>query len=191
MYLFFDTETTGLPINYLAPAEELNNWPRLVQLSWILTEGNGREIMIKNRIIKPEGFIIPKEASNIHGIDDETALKKGVKLKKVIEEFCSALDNSEMIVAHNIKFDEKIVSAEMIRLNISLNCIDDKIKLCTMKNSTDFCRIKNGFGYKWPKLEELHQKLFSKGFSNAHDAFFDVKACAKCFFELKKRGIIN
>jgi hypothetical protein len=35
MYLFFDTETTGLPKNYKAPVTDLNNWPRLVQLAWL------------------------------------------------------------------------------------------------------------------------------------------------------------
>jgi len=28
-YLFFDTETTGVPKNYNAPISDLNNWPRL------------------------------------------------------------------------------------------------------------------------------------------------------------------
>jgi DNA polymerase III subunit epsilon len=30
MYLFFDTETTGIPRNYKAPVADLQNWPRLV-----------------------------------------------------------------------------------------------------------------------------------------------------------------
>jgi len=35
MYLFFDTETTGLPKNWKAPVTDLNNWPRLVQLAYL------------------------------------------------------------------------------------------------------------------------------------------------------------
>jgi len=38
MYLFFDTETTGLPRNYKAPATDLANWPRLVQIAWLLAD---------------------------------------------------------------------------------------------------------------------------------------------------------
>jgi len=30
MYLFFDTETTGLPRNWKAPVTDLDNWPRMV-----------------------------------------------------------------------------------------------------------------------------------------------------------------
>jgi uncharacterized protein YprB with RNaseH-like and TPR domain len=35
MYLFFDTETTGLPKNWKAPVTDLNNWPRLVQFAFL------------------------------------------------------------------------------------------------------------------------------------------------------------
>jgi len=44
--------------------------------------------------------------------------------------------------------------------------------------------------YKWPKLMELHTKLFSVGFEEAHDAIADIRATAKCFFELQRLGII-
>jgi len=43
MYLFFDTETTGLPKNWKAPIEDLNNWPRLVQLAWLEWKPNLRQ----------------------------------------------------------------------------------------------------------------------------------------------------
>ncbi len=35
-YVFFDTETTGLPLNWKAPVTELENWPRLIQLAYIV-----------------------------------------------------------------------------------------------------------------------------------------------------------
>jgi len=47
-YLFFDTETTGLPMNYYAPAIDTNNWPRLVQLSYIITDDLGNVISTKD-----------------------------------------------------------------------------------------------------------------------------------------------
>ena len=31
-YLFFDTETTGVPRNYYSPVTDTNNWPRLEEL---------------------------------------------------------------------------------------------------------------------------------------------------------------
>jgi DNA polymerase III epsilon subunit-like protein len=39
--VFFDTETTGLPRDYNAPSSKLDNWPRLVQLAWIVSDYDG------------------------------------------------------------------------------------------------------------------------------------------------------
>ncbi len=44
MYLFIDTETTGLPRNYRAPVTDLNNWPRMIQIAWILSDNQGNRI---------------------------------------------------------------------------------------------------------------------------------------------------
>ena len=71
LYLFLDTETTGLPRNYDAPSSDTRNWPRLVQLSWLLTTSKGKIINKGNYIVKPKGFVIPKASSDIHGISTE------------------------------------------------------------------------------------------------------------------------
>ena len=41
MYLIFDTETTGLPLNWKAPLTDFNNWPRMVQLAWQIHDKTG------------------------------------------------------------------------------------------------------------------------------------------------------
>ncbi len=192
MYLFFDTETTGLPKNWQAPVSDLNNWPRIVQLAWILSEDNGNQIASQNYIIKPEGFLIPEESSRVHGISTEKALKEGVNLEKALSDFSYDLSKSNLLIAHNINFDQKIIGAEFLRKNVETN-LNDISKFCTMQSTTNYCRIEkqNGYGYKWPRLEELHLKLFNKNFDNAHDALADVRACARCFFELKNRNIVG
>ena len=63
--------------------------------------------------------------------------------------------------------------------------------ICTMKATVDFCKIPDNYGYKYPKLQELHKKLFGYPFEDAHNAMTDIIATKKCFFELKRRGIIN
>ena len=189
MFLFFDTETTGLPKDWQAPLDGSDNWPRLVQLAWLISDENGKEVSGNNLIIKPEGFIIPDEASAVHGITTEQAEREGISLDEVLSQFGEALTKTKVLVAHNIRFDEKIMGAEFIRENIKSNLLDLR-RICTMQESTNYCQIKNEFGYKWPKLIELHQKLFEEDFADAHDALADVKACARCFFELMKRGVI-
>ena len=56
MYMFFDTETTGRPRKYKAPVEDLNNWPRMVQLAWLIFDKGEKQISEKEFIIKPDGF---------------------------------------------------------------------------------------------------------------------------------------
>ena len=34
MFLIFDTETTGLPLDKNAPLTNFDNWPRVVQIAW-------------------------------------------------------------------------------------------------------------------------------------------------------------
>ena len=65
-----------------------------------------------------------------------------------------------------------------------------KPQLCTMQASTDYCKIPGPYGYKWPKLSELHMKLFGEYFEEAHDAAADINATVKCFWELKRRGVM-
>jgi len=190
-YLFFDTETTGLPRNWNAPVSDLNNWPRLVQIAWIFYK-DGKKVESKNYIIRPEGFFIPAETSNIHGITNERAQREGVALIMALSEFRNMVEQSDFLVAHNMSFDEKIIGAEFLRSGFS-NIIAVKKKICTKDESVNFCAIPgvNGKdGFKWPKLSELHLKLFNTDFADSHNAEADINATAKCFWELKRRGVI-
>src|SRR5690606_8051357 len=45
--------------------------------------------------------------------------------------------------------------------------------------------------FKWPKLEELYQKLFNEKFEEAHNAAADVVATTRCFFELIRLNVIT
>ena len=188
-YLFFDTETTGVPKNYNAPASNTSNWPRLVQLGWILTDESGNEISSGNEIVKPEGFTIPSDASRVHGITTEVALRDGKLLKQVIESFLKDTVGIKCLVGHNVSFDQKVVGAELYRLGIT-DTISTAKSLDTMKAATNYCKILGTYGYKWPKLIELHRKLFGCDFEDAHDAMADITATKKCFFEMRRRNLI-
>jgi DNA polymerase-3 subunit epsilon len=189
MYLFFDTETTGLPRNWKAPVSDLNNWPRLVQLAYLYYDSIGNKISGGDFIIKPEGFTIPTDASRIHGISTERALREGQPIVTILQHFNSLIAQATFLVAHNMSFDEKIVGSEFLRNGLQ-NSIESKKKICTMESTTNFCAIAGPYGYKWPKLSELHYKLFRTGFNEAHNAAVDISATAKCFWELKRLGII-
>lgn len=189
--IFFDTETTGLPLDYNAPSSKLDNWPRLVQLAWIVSDCDGNVISSENHIIIPNGFEIPSISASIHGITTEIAKSKGEKLVDVIDKFLGVLQNATAIAGHNISFDQHIVEAEIIRCGRS-NILKSLPAYCTMKMSANYCNILNSNKeVKWPTLQELFFKLYGEKFEGAHNAMADIKATYRCFFTLVKRGIIK
>jgi DNA polymerase III epsilon subunit-like protein len=200
-YLVFDTETTGLPLSYNASAEDVENWPRVIQLAYAVFDDDtpdyeslGIAKMIESRVdlIKPDGWVMPEDKFWIdNGFSHEKSLAEGISIKEAMENFVAVRSSVDFSIAHNISFDGKILRAEMIRLGITTEFTSKKI--CTMQSSTKFCELPNANGrggYKWPKLNELHLKLFGTDFEGAHDAMNDVLACARCFFEMLQRGII-
>ena len=189
-YLFFDTETTGLPHDYEAPASDTLNWPRLVQLSWILTDNQGNVLSVHDCIVRPDGYEIPDGAASVHGITTERALAEGVPLDSALALFCRTLDSAEYIVGHNISFDIHVVDAEFIRRGVDVQLSSMK-SYCTMLAGTDYCKLP-GYrgGYKWPKLQELYKKLFGTEFYDAHNSAADVDATRKCFWEMRRRKVI-
>lgn len=198
LYLFIDTETTGLPKRLLANGgtdsgfeeeKHLLLWPRLIRLSYLIQDGNGTEILANDFIIKPDHFIIPTDTSNIHGITTEIANAKGQPLKSVLRHFRQVYDYTRFIVGHNIYFDTKVISAEFLRNDIQ-DTFRDRDKLDTLGLSVDFCAIKGYYSYKYPTLSQLNQKLFNKGFEGAHSSVVDVRIVARCFWELMRQNII-
>ena len=191
-FLIFDTETTGLPKNYNAPIEDLDNWPRLVQLAWELHDKEGKLVTAKNYIIKPVGFTIPYGSEKVHGISTQKANDEGKDLTEVLAEFSKDLENTILVIGHNVEFDLNILGAEYLRLGQE-NSLAKIPELCTKIESTDFCQLPGGRGgkYKWPTLFELHKKLFNEEFSEAHNASADVAATARCFLELARLKIYD
>lgn len=190
MYLFYDTETNGLPKDWNTSAKDVENWPRIVQLAWAQYDKLGNEISCRADIIKPDGFKLEPEATKVHGITDEVA-ENGCDLESVLWDFVNSVAKSKYVVAHNLRFDRKVIRSELFRSRNNDCCFDGSEEICTMLSSTAHCAIPGPRGNKWPKLEELHRHLFDEDFEGAHDALIDVRACARCFFELKRLGVIE
>jgi DNA polymerase III epsilon subunit-like protein len=190
MYLFFDTETTGLPKVRQAPLRQLDNWPRLVQLAWLAYGMDGHLLQRGEVIIKPAGFTIPEAATKIHGITTALAAREGRDIEEVLQEFQKLAASATILVGHHLWFDLMVVSAEFLRKELP-NALQGKKEICTMLASTAFCGIPGPYGCKWPRLADLYMKLFGRGFENAHSAGADIAATAECFWELKRRGVIT
>lgn len=191
MELFFDTETTGVPKNYRAPVSDVDNYPRLVQLGYILFDGD-QVLLEEEVIILPDGFTIPEEASNVHGITTGKAIDKGVPIGSVLSVFGFWLQNCDLVVGHNVNFDMNVVGAEFWRM-FEKNPFEGKRSVCTMLSSVDFCAIPGKFRgkFKYPKLHELYRRLFNEEMGAAHTALQDIQNTAKCYRELVRLGVIK
>ena len=198
--LFFDTETTGLPVNFYEPYTNIENWPRLVQLSWITEDTDTKEKKENDFIIRPEGFTIPDAAAKIHNITTEIAERDGVNLRAALSDFVQDMLLADLLVAHNIEFDKNVICSEIYRTAIKLmgekelllefgfriqNYFMNKRSICTMKLGTNYTKIKTAGGdYKWPKLIELYRHFFGRDFEGQHDALDDIRATRECFWEM-------
>lgn len=194
LYLFVDTETTGLPVNPNTSYENAENWPRLVQISWIVSDKNGLILRNQTYTIYPKDFTIPVQASKVHGIYQNDAEHDGEELCTVLENFINDLKQCDYIVGHNISYDVNIILAEMKRQQIDYATINKMLhipQLCTMKLSVNLCHILAYRGFKYPTLQELYKKLFGKTFEDAHNANADIKATYDCFWKLKEKGYIR
>ena len=160
-----------------------------MQIAWALYDAQSRPLDIECHIIRPVNFTIPHDAYRIHGISTDRALAEGRPIRDVLTELAASAALARVFVAHNVEFDANVLAAEYLRAGLTPPFAPDTM-ICTMKLSTNLCRIPGYYGWKWPRLEELYRYLFGAAFDGVHDAGADVAACASCFFELKNRGVI-
>ena len=186
MYLIFDTETTGLPKRWNAPVTDTDNWPRCIQIAWQLHDAMGNLLEHQDFLVSPDGFDVPFEAEQIHGISTALAQDQGLPLLEVLERFTAAVEKCHFVVGQNVGFDLNIMGAEFHRAGIE-NTLAQKPVLDTCTEQTAMmCQIPGGRGgkFKLPTLTELHQHLFGAPFNEAHNATADVEATTRCFLEL-------
>ena len=195
--LFFDTETSDFIKKDLPANDPKQAW--VVQIGALLATPE-KTIDSLNTIIQANGRSINHYAEEVHKISVFKADEEGIPELEAAEKFGLLLRQADLVVGHNFDFDWKYA---MHLLERNMDGLSDEARSafyldlpnhCTMKdkNVVKFCGLKNKVGRaKWPKLIELHEILFEKGFDGAHDAFADITATRDCFFELVRREIIT
>lgn len=196
MYLFLDTETTGVPRMRGAPPAAVRQWPRLVQIAWAAYRDAESCLAAEAHLVYPVDFAIPAAATRVHGISTARAKSEGEPVDWILERFLRAVcAYGRLLVGHNVAFDRNVVAAEMYRLGYHKDTVEKGFygtrHLCLMMATTAFCRLPRRFGKpKYPTLAELHKKLFGEAPRACHTALADVEATARCFFRLRTLGVI-
>ena len=194
--VIFDTETTWLP-NKAEP--DLNNQPYIIQFAGIEIEMKDdweyEEIKRLNIMIKPP-INIPYWVSEIHWIYD-VDLRNSKSFISHSEEISKFLNEADVVVWHNIEFDNLMLRIEFDRLKLQWLLVDyyPKQTICTMNESTNWCKLsKKNSSSKWfkrPKLQELVRKTIWEFFAWAHNAIVDVEWTTKALSVLVKEWVIN
>lgn len=177
--LFLDVETTGLPPKGTPSAK---TWPHVVSASWAVFRGPETRLLHRTFVIKPNRHVIPLESSKIHGITQERALREGVPLARVLHELHKDIVGRAptRLITYNLEFDSGMMHVSFERGGVA-NPLNSLKGICAMRTAA------SQLGSRWLSLQELHATLFGKKYSNAHSAAADVLACARCYFELRKR----
>jgi len=187
----FDTETTGLFPRNIAPEQfELYNNSRMVEIAWELYTSEGIFINKESYVIKPDDYIIPESVIAIHGITNEIAHETGVNITNVLDRLETVLKDVNIVVAHNISFDNAIVLSELYRHNFKSDGLNkynnlihewkNKIQNCTLTMSLYITGT-----YKWHKLIDLYIICFNQPpEGRLHRAADDANICAKIYFYL-------
>jgi DNA polymerase III epsilon subunit-like protein len=127
-------------------------------------------------------FVIPPEATAIHGITNQEACASGYAIADVVAAMRADLLACKCLVAHNISFDFGVVLYELYRIRERgmINHMFGCERLCTMRLGKERLGLK-----KMPRLGELYAALFDgRVLEGAHNAAVDTDCCVQCFCAL-------
>lgn len=160
----FDTETTGMTCN-----------DEICQIAAIEYE-RGRERQSMAEYLMPACPMNPF-AEQVHGISLAFLRQNGIPPAIGIERFLSFLGNDALLVAHNLRFDVRMLGNTCFKYGIEHDMAD--IETCDTLALARFARP----GLGCYTLANLIETLGVDGI-NSHDALDDARACAGVFFKL-------
>jgi DNA polymerase III epsilon subunit-like protein len=184
MYFVFDTETSGLPAKRMPKYTDDDAYStcRVVSIAWTVVGADFKVLRKGYFLVKPMDFVIPPEATAIHGITNQEAYASGYAIADVVAAMRADLLACKCLVAHNISFDFGVVLYELYRIRERglINHMFGCERLCTMRLGKERLGLK-----KMPRLGELYAALFDgRVLEGAHNAAVDTDCCVECFCAL-------
>ncbi|AVS68162.1 3'-5' exonuclease [Paracidovorax avenae] len=193
--LFYDTETTGIPL-YSQPSEDPAQ-PHIVQLAAVLVDlDTRREVASMDVVVRPDGWTIPDDVAQLHGITTETAARVGVP-EPVAVDMLLALWNQRARIGHNESFDARILRIAIKRYidprapgaEVAMSDLwKAGARQCTQATATPLLtehRKARGMKGKTASLAEAHELLCGGPVEGAHSAMGDVRACMRVYFAMR------
>ncbi len=168
--IIFDTETTGLAGPILMP---LSKQPRIIELAMIRI--CDKTLIEKDRwssLFNP-GLPLPEVIQKITGLRDSD-LKDAPKFSEMIPEIREKFEGEEILIAHNVEFDRKMLLFELQRAGAEKDFPWPKRKICTVASTLHVTGRRMN-------LSRLYEHCTEGGsFKDAHRAMVDTEALATC-----------
>ena len=192
--IVFDTETSGLPSTRLVNPTVITSWPHILQFSYIVYDIETHKLIKSfDSLVKiSEHVTIDPKSIEIHGIKKENCIQEGRDIADIVAEFMTDLNQCKKLIGHNVEFDRNMVIIEMMRNDLFetyMPILNEKKYFCTMKNTVRLCNIeiegKDGKFKKFPKLAELHKKLFYFEPKHLHNSLHDILITLRCYVKMK------
>jgi len=173
-HLIFDTETTDLVHNSSRP---LAKQPQIVEV-FALVLGDDLQEQETFHQYFDIGKPLPDITKKITGITDEM-VKGAPAFAAAYKKYQAVIESCAVVVAHNLSYDMAVTNFEFERIGQTVKWPSRRV--CTVE-ATEHIK-----GYRL-NLGGLHMELFGEAFTGAHRAENDVRALARCYVELVKRG---
>lgn len=186
--LFYDTETSGMPL-WDKPSSDANQ-PHILQVCGLLVDAENRKVIQSiDLTVRPDGWVIDPEAEAVHGITQAYAEEVGVSETTALLALHELWLRCDLRVGHVQTFD-----ARMVRIALKRHGWGDRLAdgwkegraECTAALSKADVRP-DGRG-RGPKLSEAYQHYFGTSFEEAHSARADTEACMAVYWAIRDRS---
>lgn len=175
MYLFFSTEAAGIPKSWDASVYDAPAWPRLLRLSWLLSDAGGQDLERQSLLIRPSGFRVPRHAELVLGLDAASLEAQGTDLRGALQAFSAVLGRSSLAVAYDLDLHAGILGAEYVRLGWQ-----PPLQGGRSFSLRDWAQARGS-----ASLDQLHRQLTGAPAPRRDDGSGEPEACKACYFKLR------
>jgi DNA polymerase-3 subunit epsilon len=183
--LFIDTEASGLPLDWTKPYSAPDNWPWALQVSWLVFDREGVKVKEEDHYINAPSATISPDASRIHRLRPDFLQINGKTRATVLRLLqADVLRFDPLLVGHFLQLDVHVLGAEYYREGLD-NPLPVLPAYCTMMGSR---HLQHNPSLRYLKLTDLCETLFGQPQIHPHDAYWDARATADCYFELRRQG---
>lgn len=177
--IIFDTETSGLP----KKRNDFSN-VRMLELGYIILDDEFNIIKERNFINKID-IEVPEIITQLTGLTKEILQKEGIEQKKIFSIFLEDINNVDVLIAHNNRFDLNVLRQEFKNMGVETiynNKIYKKINLDSLEIFRTNINKKEITNYK---LQTLYKYYHTEDFIQTHRALDDCKMLHSCLKNMK------